>query len=169
MGRAGCEFVDVDAVIDDRGVASGKPIPGDVEFVNSFRNEDQGINPAHGVAPDPFAVGIPVAISAVTSVDNDGDSREASGGDGIVENQGVVGMEHVRAIHAESGGEVPDQTERETCGFSKRIHWHACRIGLRRKLTWMAGAIDRGLVAFCLLLAREVDGEALHSTYFEAR
>jgi hypothetical protein len=33
----------------------------------------------------------------------------------------------------------------------------------------MAAAIDRGLVAFCFLLAGEVDGEALHSTYFEAR
>jgi hypothetical protein len=114
-------------------------------------------------------VGIPVAISAVTSVDNDGDSHKASGGDGIVENQGVVGMKHVRAIHAESGGEIPDQTERETCGFSKRIHWHACGTSLRRKLTWMAAAIDRGLVAFCFLLAGEVDGEALHATYFEAR
>jgi hypothetical protein len=36
-------------------------------------------------------------------------------------------------------------------------------------LTGVVGAIDTGLVAFGFLLARKVDGEALHSSYFEAR
>ena len=109
MREVGCEFADIDAVVDDRGVASGEPIPGDVEFANSFRNEDQGINPAYRVAPDTFAVGVPVAISAMLGVDDDRDSGQARGGDGVVKNQGVVSVKHVRTIHSESGSEVEDQ------------------------------------------------------------
>jgi len=119
MRGVGGEFVDVDAVVDDRSVASRETIPGDVKFLNSFRNEDQGINPAYGVAPDAFAVGIPVAISAMPSVDDDRDSGQARGCDSVVKDKGVVSVKHVRTIHAESGNEVEDQVERESRGLSK--------------------------------------------------
>jgi hypothetical protein len=168
MRGVGCEFVDVDAVVDDRSVTSRDTIPGDVEFLNSLRDEDQGINPAYGVAPDTFAVGVPVAISAVPGVDDDRDSGQARGCDSVVKNKGVVSVKHVRTIHSESGSEVQDQAEREARGLSKRMHRYVCGLGLRRKLTWVAGAIDRGFVAFGFLLARQVYGQAFHSSEIKA-
>ena len=168
MRGVGCEFLDVNAVVDDRSFASRETIPGDVEFANAFGNEDQGINPAYGVAPDPFAVGVPVVISAVPGVDDHRDSGQARGCDSVVKNKGVVSVKHVRTIHAESGSEVEDQVQREARGLSKRMHRHVCGLGFRRKLTWVAGAIDRGFVAFGFLLARQVYGEALHPSEIKA-
>src|SRR5580700_3054833 len=129
MRGVGCEFVDVNAVVDDRSLASRETIPGDVEFLNSFGNEDQGINPAYGVAPDAFAVGVPVAISAVPGVDDDRDSGQARGGDGVVQNKGVVSVKHVRTVYSESGSEVQDQVEREARGLSKGMHRHVGALG----------------------------------------
>src|SRR5580704_17385936 len=129
MRGVGCEFVDVNAVVDNRSLASRETIPGDVEFANSFGNKDQGINPAYGVAPDTFAMGVPVAISAMPGVDDDRDSGQARSGDGVVKNQGVVSVKHVRTIHSESGSEVEDQLEREARGLSKRMHRHVGGLG----------------------------------------
>jgi hypothetical protein len=81
-----------------------------------------------------------------------------------VENKGVVSVQDVRTIHSESRDEVADQAEREARGFAKSMDGHVCGLGLASKLTGMTGAIDGGLVAFGLLLARQVYGEALHSS-----
>ena len=153
MRRVGREFVDVDAIVDDRSVASREPIPGDVKFTNSFRNEDQGINPAHGVAPDAFAVGVPVVIPAVTGVNDNRNTGQTRGCDCVMENQRVVSVENVGAIYAESGSQVENQAERKARGLSKRTYRHVCGFGFMRKQTGMACAVDGGLVPFGLLLA----------------
>jgi len=81
-----------------------------------------------------------------------------------VEYQSVVGVKDVRAIYSKSARKIPDQTQREPCSLAKRVHRHIRGLGFRRELTWMRGAIDRGLMAFGLLLAREVNGETLHTS-----
>jgi hypothetical protein len=86
------ELADIDPVVNDRSLASREPIPGDVILPNSFRYEDHGITPPHTLAPDPFAVGIPVHISAVTCVHDDWNLGQARGCDPVVENQGVVSV-----------------------------------------------------------------------------
>ena len=84
MRRVRCEFLDVDAIVDDRGVASRKPVPGNVKIAHAFRNKDQRVNPAYGVAPNPFTVGVPVVISTVAGVDDDWNSGKDCGCDGVV-------------------------------------------------------------------------------------
>jgi hypothetical protein len=85
-----------------------------------------------------------------------------------MKDKGVVSVEHVGTIHPESGSEVQDQVQREARGFSKRTHRHVCGLGFRRKLTWVAHAIDRGFVAFGFLLPRQVYSQALHSSEIKA-
>src|ERR1700676_2391830 len=165
----GGELLDVDPVVDDRGVAPRKAIPGEVILADAFGNEYQGVGPAHAVTPNAFAVGIPVQVSAVTGVDDDGNTGEAGGYDGVMENQGIVGVKYVRAIDAESGGEVADESQREACRFAKGMHGHAGGCGFGRPLTWVGSAVDRGGMAFGLLLEREVQGEALQSAEIKAR
>src|SRR5580692_8234223 len=101
-------------------------ILGDVEFTDSFGDKDDGIRPTDGAAPDAFAVGVPVVISAVTGVDDDGNPGQTRGCDGVMENQGVVSVEDVGAIYTESSRQVEDQAEREARGFAKGMDRHVC-------------------------------------------
>ena len=78
-------------------------------------------------------------------------------------------VKDVRTIYSEPGSEVANQTKRQPRGLSKRIHRDICGARFRRKYPWMAGAIDRRLMTFNLLLARKVDGEALYSSKFQTR
>ena len=48
------------------------------------------------------------------------------------------------------------------------MHRHVGGLGFRRKLTWVAGAIDGGFMTLGFLLARQVYGEALHSSEIKA-
>jgi len=169
MRGASRELADIDPVVNDGSLASREPIPGDVILSNSFGYEDYGISPSHTLAPNPFAVGIPVHISAVTCVHDDRNSSQARGRDPIVENQRVVSVKHVGTIYPEPGGEFPDQAERKPCGLAKRMHGHMRGLRFRGQLAWVGDAIDRGRMAFGLLLARQVNGEPLHSSQIKAR